>query len=345
MLILAAGAAHAQVDESIKSGSGLGSSGRYNPDIGVNLLFLGKYLNSDKPVNGAPEEENGTGLEIQEVEFSFSAGIDPYFLGQLTMAVEGEEIHIEEGYATLLAIPMITVKAGKFFTSFGRHNTLHSHSFPFIDPPLILSGTFGDDGLLETGVSVSFLAPLPWFLEITGEVLNGNNEIFSSPKGEDLAYLLNLKTLFDLSEDATIQFGGSFVSGKNSYGWWSSVYGADITLKWRPLKRARYLGITFQNEYMARVIDLGAGKKEKTDGLYSLLMLQFARQWWIEGRYDLVKAFEGTERAWRASGLVAFVPTEFSALRLQYNYNKPLGSHEVMFQLNVTFGNHPAHGY
>ncbi|MBM4386425.1 MAG: hypothetical protein FJ088_01725, partial [Deltaproteobacteria bacterium] len=90
---------------------------------------------------------------------------------------------------------------------------------------------------------------------------------------------------------------------------------------------------------------LGAGKKEKTDGLYSLLMLQFARQWWIEGRYDLVKAFEGTERAWRASGLVAFVPTEFSALRLQYNYNKPLGSHEVMFQLNVTFGNHPAHGY
>jgi hypothetical protein len=49
----------------------------------------------------------------------------------------------------------------------------------------------------------------------------------------------------------------------------------------------------------------------------------------------------------RLSLSLAYVPTEFGAYRLQYNLLK-LGKtteHQIVAQLNVTIGSHPAHKY
>jgi hypothetical protein len=44
---------------------------------------------------------------------------------------------------------------------------------------------------------------------------------------------------------------------------------------------------------------------------------------------------------------MAYVPTEFSAYRLQYNYLKfaEMKEQQIVLQVNVTIGSHPAHKY
>ena len=49
----------------------------------------------------------------------------------------------------------------------------------------------------------------------------------------------------------------------------------------------------------------------------------------------------------RFSVALGYVPTEFSAFRLQYNLIKVNGETEsqIIAQVNVTIGSHPAHKY
>ena len=76
------------------------------------------------------------------------------------------------------------------------------------------------------------------------------------------------------------------------------------------------------------------------------MQLQHSRRWWIQGRYDLLGVATGGNDS-RLSGLVAFVPSEFSALRLQYSQLDEDGDivHQLLLQLNFTVGSHPAHRY
>ena len=83
----------------------------------------------------------------------------------------------------------VLLKAGKFYAEFGRHNRLHAHAFPFLDASLVHQRLLGGEGLNEAGLSLSWLTPLPWFVEITGQVLDGTNQRFASKHGEDLLYL------------------------------------------------------------------------------------------------------------------------------------------------------------
>lgn len=82
-------------------------------------------------------------------------------------------------------------------------------------------------------------------------------------------------------------------------------------------------------------------------GFYSFIAAQVAQQWWVQARFAALgyPRGDGGSRLHRASGLLAFVPTEFSAIRLQYSYFHEGHVHQVLFQVNVTMGAHPAHGY
>ena len=54
----------------------------------------------------------------------------------------------------------------------GKVNTLHAHSLPWVDRPLMVQNLLGgEEGLADSGISVSKLIPNPLlFLEATGEV-------------------------------------------------------------------------------------------------------------------------------------------------------------------------------
>ncbi len=338
--------------ETATSGSttATGLSRYFNPAISINGLLLGTYVNQGRTDS---TREVKTGFKVQEVEMRFTANVDSYLTGDLTIAFEGDEVEVEEIIASLLISNRLSLRAGKFFTPFGKHNLLHTHAFPFIDAPLINEEILGEEGINEVGVGLAVLLPAPWYSEIQLQFLEGDNALFKGALNDDFLYLAHWKNLVELGEELTAELGGSFAYGKNDLasGPYNSTQlaGADLTFKWKPAGRERYRTFVWQTEF------INSSRDVDKKGIYTLMQYQFARRWWIQGRYDFltlprdqVGGGEVAQDKHRYSTLLAFVLSEFSALRLQYNYLDQFQSeneHQVFLQLNFTFGSHPAHSY
>ena len=330
---------NASAQDSLSTATGISRS--FNPAISANGLFIAAYQSED----GRQAPESATGMRVQEVEVQLSAFVDAYLKADLILAVPGGEgLELEEGFLTSQGWP-VTLKTGRFLADFGRHNRLHSHQFPFLDAPQVNQRLFGDEGLVETGIAASLLLPVPWYSEASAQVLNGDGELFGSVHGEDLLYLGHVRNFWDLSEVATVELGGSAATGANAAAEITSILGADLTLKWSA-PRTRSRSFVWQSEYMYARHNVD-GERRREGGLYTLAQLQVARRWWIQARYDLFGLPEADDTVNRISSLVAFVPSEFSAVRLQYSHLDEVGESEnqVMAQLNFTIGSHPAHRY
>lgn len=363
-------------------GTASGQSPSFNPAISVNGLFLGFYgsdtlerdfafsphglelvthqdenhehQDESHETGGAHEGEvhhhglpDENGLSVQEVEVRLTANVDTYIRGDVTLAIPGTEgLEVEEGFVETIGLPNITLRAGKFFSALGRHNRLHTHAFPFIDPPVAHERLLGGEGLNEVGIRASLLLPVEWFSELNIEILDGENVLFDAT-GDDLAYLGTWKNFWDLSDATTVEAGGSIGVGKNKYGELSRLIGGDLTIKWRPTRRGVYRSLTVNAEYLQARVDDGVDT-ESIGGLGATLQVQMAKVWWLQGRYDVFGLPSiKPDRQHRVSALVAFLPSEFSALRLQYSLNKEADErvHQLALQLNFTIGSHPAHNY
>ena len=363
------------------SSTATGTSGSFNPAISVNGLFLGLYASDPfawEPAFGrGHEEEEGheegedhedehddhadeqehahahglpedTGMSVQEVEVRFSAFVDAYLKGDLTLAITGTEgLEVEEAILTAVGLPNVTLTAGKLYAQFGKHNALHTHAFPFLDPPVANQRILGGEGLNEVGIGASFLLPAAWYSELTGQILDGQSALFASPDGGDFVYSGRWKNLWDVGDATTVELSGSYAAGKNVHGELTQLMGGDLTVKWRPLRRSRDRAFVFQTEYLQARLDDGHDV-EKVGGLYALAQAQVSQRWWIRARYDQfgIPKLEG-DKEHRYSGLLAFVPTEFSAIRFQYSLNRVHDEdiHQIAVQLNFTMGAHPAHDY
>jgi len=332
------------------SSSATGFSRYFNPAISINGLLLGTYVNQERDDS---TREVKSGLAVQEVEMQFASNVDSYLNGVLTVAFHDDEVQIEEAMALLLVTNNLSLLAGKFFAPFGKHAQLHTHLFPFIDAPLVNEKILGREGFNEIGINTALLLPTPWFSEINLVVLEGENPLFNGALNDDLLYLVHWKNLVDLGDELTAELGGSFAYGRNEIGAGpynhTQVAGADLTFKWKPAGRERYRTLIWQSEFISSSRDVD--KK----GVYSLAQFQFARRWWIQGRYDFftiprdqVGGGELKQSQHRYSTLLSFVLSEFSALRIQHNYldqSLKTNEHQVFLQLNFTFGSHPAHAY
>lgn len=338
-----------------------GVSSTFNPAISVNGLFLGGYSSSPRATSGLTGLDFHNGFNLQEAEFQFTADVDPYWKANFILSVDRSgQTEIEEGYVTSEELPYdllpqnTGLKLGKFFAAFGKHNLFHAHQFPFIDQPLINRTVFGSEGLKEPGLGVNYLLPASWFSELTFQGMAGENDglfRFTDDAQRRGAYLGHWKNFFDLSDTSTLEVGNSYIAGKNSDSGHrlSQAIGLDLTLKWRPLQMATEKGLIWQSEYLYFTRDRGREPFTRGGGLYSSLQYQFARRWWIQGRYDLQgapKFDDGRKHRW--STLLAFVPSEFSAIRLQHSYTtQERGSpvNQLLLQFNYTIGSHPAHQY
>lgn len=320
----------------------------YNPAMSVNGLFLGSFSSEKRP----PPTEAQSGIAIQEIEVQVLANVDPYLSANVVLSMPGgTNIGVEEGWLALTPQPLgIGLRAGQLKVPFGRENMTHTHALPFVDRSLIGTAVFGD-GLDEVGVEGTWLAPLPWYLLVTGEVLNGDNPIFNSPNGRDLAYFGALKNVFDLDDDTTAELGASYVAGKNAASQVSQVAGAHLVFKWKPARASTTKSAVLTLEGMfsraptAAVSDSGAD----TWGFYSYAQWQLAQRWYAGGRYEYLRPAGGLPQGMRESAILVFAPSEFSAFRLQFNLHQPGGSVDQVFeafiQANFTLGAHPAHSY
>ena len=345
----------------VGSTTATGTSRAFNPAISVNALFLTHAVLSEEhgeheADDHQHEEEHehvhthapsdGSGAEVQEVEMQLSAVIDPYVTGNFTFAMHGTSgLELEEGYVTTSGLPAnLQLRLGKLLNSFGKHNALHTHVFPFVSAPLIAPILLGGHGLNEIGAEASVLLPTPWFAELRASVTNGDNEVlFHGNEGSDLGYIGRWVNFLDLTEDSSLEVGVSGAAGPHADAdEWSRVLGGDLTVKWKD-PGPSYRTFVAQGEYLH-----GEAEGEVASGGYGLVKARFARRWWAQVGYDWASDLEGEGTCSRGRALVAYVPTEFTAWRLQYGATfdeHEDTEHELFLQLNVTLGSHPAHAY
>ena len=295
------------------------------------------------------------------------------------------DIELEEAYLLTTALPgNLQLKAGQFFAEFGRQNAQHPHVWGFVDEPLIMNRVFGGDGLRNVGTRVSWLAPTPFYTEFSVGVFNGEGGTsfsFRNPDNaygrtpvdrglrgpQDLLYVPRISSSFDLSDAQTLVLGASAAFGPNDSGSHTrtEIYGVDAYWKWKsPTAIGGFPFVSWQTEAMFRSYDAGAdalvGLPSETledYGFYSQILYGFHLGWVAGLRGELVTGNNGVNDVndplargdrTRISPNLTWYPSEFSKLRLQYNYDhgQAFGDeHSVWMQVEVLLGAHAAHKF
>jgi hypothetical protein len=317
----------------------------FNPDIAVIGNFVGAA--------GRNEIDPRPALQLDEAEVSLQAVVDPYARADFFLGASPEGLEIEEGFLTFPTLPGgLLMKVGKLKAQFGKANTWHSHLMPAVDQPIVVRNLLGgEEGLNDSGISVSRLILNPLlFLEATGEIYQGQNELFASHKRGHLAYVGRLRGYRDVTEGTNIDLGTSFAYGHNdaSEDTTTRVVGIDATVRYRPLRRAIY------RRFVGRTELLWSRRGEVEGdvgsfGMYGSAEYQFARRWFAGGRYDWSqRAYDSALVDKGPSVLLTYWPSEFSQVRTQYRrtrYAEGVNSNELLFQFLFSIGAHGAHAF
>ncbi|MFZ5893909.1 MAG: zinc-regulated TonB-dependent outer membrane receptor [Myxococcota bacterium] len=314
-----------------------------NPDISVVGDFALAAFSEDSNHQTGGHDPTETGFNLQQLELSFRGAVDPYFRfdGYLVFGAEGFEL--EEAYATTMDLPgRLQARVGQFLTRFGRLNPTHPHAWDFVDQPFALGRVFGGDGNRALGAEVSWLSPLPWYVELVGSITRadgeGTNRSFFGAENPgvknvgDFLYVGALKQFFPLSHNWALSWGLSVARGPNASGsgHHSEVYGSDVYIKYRPVTHQSETQLKLQAEWLYRRRQLATGRVSDF-GSYAQAVYRFARRWSIAARYEYGTPsrdaagdvfLDELDPEWsamrtRESLALTFFPTEFSRLRLQ----------------------------
>jgi hypothetical protein len=338
-----------------------GSSKVFNPDIAV----VGDFL----AAAGKNDSEFATpSLEMHESELSLQAVVDPYARADFFLVFAPDEVGVEEGFVTFTSLPGgLLLKAGKMRASFGKVNQMHNHVMPWTDRPLVTQDLVGgEEGISDAGLSLGRLFPNRFlFLEAIAEVYRGESpDLFRAPERGDLTFVGRLRGYRDLTEATNLDFGGSFARGTSVdevHGLHTRLIGADLTLRYRPLRRAIYRRLIARTELVWSHRELAAtsaGLGQATaDGAlaasafggYASLDYQFARRWFAGVRLDRSeRAADASLVDKGASLLLTYWPSEFSQVRGQLrrtSYAGGITANEALFQLLFSIGAHGAHTF
>ncbi len=340
--------------------SGAVAGGRaFNPDISV----IGNFLAVAGPSRFTTEPV----FELTEAEAAFQAVVDPYARADFFVAVGPDGAELEEGFITFTSLPAnLLLKAGKIRAQFGKVSVLHTHRLPTADRPLVAVNLLGgEEGLADNGVSLSHLIQNPLvFLELTGEVFAGRSGVFQSTERARLAYAGRVRAYRDLTESTNLDLGSSFAfgpflpEGPGEAGDPAApvpealdrrLVGVDVTLRYRPLQGATYRRLNLRSEVVWSRQDAPAGDAARAFGAYALAEYQFARRWYLGGRFDRsARAFDGDLVDRGGSVFVTFWPTEFSQVRgLVRRTHRAEGTAgtEALLQFNFSMGAHGAHEF
>jgi hypothetical protein len=337
------------------------------------------------------------GFGLLNTELVFDGAVDPYFKGFADIVFKLDQnaassVELEETWLQTLSLPAnLQVKAGQFLADFGRQNTQHPHQWAFVDNALILTRTFGPDGLRALGAQVSWLLPLRFFTEAVLAIAQGQGESswsFRNPGDPDylgvdrfhgratvdrtlrnpgdLLFVPRLSSSFDLTDQQTLVVGASAAFGPNDTGFhqYTQIYGTDIYWKWKPANaHAGFPFVSWQTEALYQNYQAAAdptvslpNETLRDWGFYSQVLWGFKPRWvaglrgeYVDGNsgaYDPYDVFRG-QRV-RVSPDLTFYPSEFSKIRLQYNYDQGVvfgTGHSVWLQFEFLLGAHVAHKF
>jgi hypothetical protein len=367
---------------SVRAANTNSSNESFNPD--VSLILSGTYANlSADPDNYTISgislaEETGPGsrgFSIAESELVMSANIDDRFFGRFTAALTPENtVEVEEAFVQTLGLPGgWSIKAGRMLSGIGYQNSRHSHTWEFVDTPLVYRALLGNR-LADDGIQFTILAPTEHFLEIGGELLRGDG----FPAGGAPDQGTGTRTLFartggDVGVSNSWRLGLSYVqataAGRESgdetnpdrFDGTSNIAGMDFVWKWaqggnwtkRNLVLVAELLQRSENGQFTPGGGPAAAYRGTQTGGYVHAVYGFRPHWRFGARYDWLNidntgALDPAGHApTRSSVMVDYARSEFSRIRLQYNYDlsSPTADSQVYLQYVMSLGAHGAHSY
>ncbi len=339
----------------------------FNPDIGVTGTVQAKLTQ-----NKADQDGNNA-IALKELELNFAHVVDPFSrldaIISFNDALEDQNVSIEEAYYTRWGLPFgFTGQIGKFRSKIGKQNLLHSHQLDTVDYPLVIRNFFGEEGLASSGARLQNMIPNPWDvpLEITGEILRGNNGDSFSGISRRPIFNAHAKTYFEPMENTGLELGwttlfgdenppitvidsmGNAVSytrpeGQNRYG--VKVFGGDATLIWNLPEGKK---VKFQNEIYFQNRTNRVHVNSQPWGFYSLLDYRFSQKFSAGVRFDYLEPLDVVDQHHQTIGIspyLTFWQSEFADFRLQYSRTEPAATsdkvnNELFLKANFLIGAH-----
>jgi hypothetical protein len=344
-----------------------GGANSFNPAIALILSGVytrtsqdpSKYAITGFPLPSSVSVGPGTrGFSLSETELDMSASIDPWLRGAANIALEPDNsVSIEEAYVQTTSLgDGFSLKAGRFFSSVGYLNSQHSHTWDFVDNPLVYQAMLGTQ-YSDDGLQLNWLAPTEQFIELGAEVARGR-----SFPGSDTGrngpgmFALIAHTGGDVGDSNSWRAGLSMLNAKandqsllaadaagstvtSAFNGHTRVWVADAVWKWAPDGNATRTNFKIQGEYLrsARhgdsILDVAnanssAGFSAIQSGWYLQAVYQFMPRWRVglrterlnPGRSDGLDATSLAIDEYhprKNTLMVDFSPSEFSRVRLQ----------------------------
>jgi hypothetical protein len=350
-----------------------------NPRMLPDISAVGDLIGDFSPKGST--QEDGSRLGIREVELALQAVVDPYFRGDVYLGFsDAEGVHIEQAFLTTTALPGFEARLGRFLMPVGKVNSTHRHDLHTIEYPWVVQTFFGPEGLKGTGGYLSkIFAPFGFYQELLLTAVDRFGEapedlIADEPPNKDLGGLgfsARLRNYWDLSEAANLELSASAITGKreqplmlgfpiNALNARQSVFGADLTYRWRPLAQGLYKSFIAQVELMHQANERisnpqFAGPVGGFNGAYGFARWQMTRRLFLGGRYDWVEdPFDAGATLNAASGYLQWFPSEFSKLVLGYERlmpgapaatPKPDATNRILLQATFAIGPHKPHPF
>lgn len=293
------------------------SANGFNPQVSLNLSGTYASLQRD-PTTWQPSgflpaggEAPARGFNLGESELTFSAHIDPWFFGALTLAVSPEnEIAAEEAFIQTTALPTgLKLKAGRFYAGLGYLNEQHAHTWDFVDAPLAYQAFLGGQYKQE-GVQARWLAPTEQFIELSAELgrgagfpgternRNGAGAVVLAARtggdvGNSHSWRAGLSWLRSQAQDRswdTTDLAGQSIT--NAFTGSSQLWVLDGVWKWAPNGNATRTSFKLQGEYFRR--------KETGDVAYDTAD--------VSGAGSPLSAYRSVQSGWYLQGIYQFMP-------------------------------------
>lgn len=344
-----------------------GGIGGVSLDMAFILDVAGAYY-SDEPLNPGGHDPTRTGFNFQGLELAIQSNVDPYLRFVATIVMTPSGLEIEEAFGQTLSLPWgFQIRAGQLLTRFGRVNATHPHNWSFVDQSLVVGKFLGSEGSRGLGLELSWLAPLPWYLEVVASATDAAGECCARSflGGRDLGihgmgdflYTVAIKQFFPFGRQWSLMWGLSGQFGPNATGPGNrtEIYATDLYLRYKPVGSPErvHVSLTLEGMYRARQVP---DDSLRDYGGYGQLVWQFLKRWETGVRYEFVSgtADDPLDPDWtggrhRASAQVTFHPSHFSRLRLQGTCDVPRWRDDpiwgAVLNLEMAVGAHGAHAY
>lgn len=305
-------------------------------------------------------------LSFHELELSLVGPVNPYASAEVYVGVHGTEgLEIEEAKLVLdRYLPArLGLTIGRYLQDFGQLNTVHLHAYPWVERPLMHTELFGEDGVVDTGVRLDWIAPVETVtlrasagavrgdLFAGGHVHAADTSVAAAEEvPPDIGYTGRIDLFAEPSDDVSFLLGGSVLHGKHDPAENAKATWIDADLKVR-LDLGPYRTLVVSAETVFGSLDATAeAPASDPNGFFTAADLRANKRWNLGGFAESATAREDDNlRTSRWGGFLGLaLMEETTVFRLVTAVTDPDGgdpSTDVTIQALFGLGPHRPHRY